>query len=104
VVGELGSDDDNFPWLLLLMFLPLHFAIWLSLVLPALAVSYWSLSLLLSWLCQNSSKSSCVCDPVILGSYVPEILVCQSPGIQTPSGILKFWCDQAPEILWSCEF
>jgi hypothetical protein len=46
VVGELGSDDPKQPWFLLLMFLPLPLAIWLSLVLAALAVSDYGLSLL----------------------------------------------------------
>lgn len=30
--GELGSDDYHVYWLLFLMVLPLHFAIWISLV------------------------------------------------------------------------
>jgi hypothetical protein len=44
------------------------------LVLPALAMSDCSLSFLWSWLCQNSSESSCQCDPMILESCNPEIL------------------------------
>ena len=72
MVGELCSDDVKQPWFLLLVFLPL--TIWLSLVLPALAVSDWTLSLLSSWLRQNSSKSSFLCNPVILRFCDPEIL------------------------------
>ena len=68
------SDGAKEPWFLLLMFLCLPPTIWLSLVLPALDISDWSLSFLWSWLCQNSSESSCLCDPVILGSCDPEIL------------------------------
>jgi len=39
VVGELGSEDAKWPWFLLLRFLHLPLAIWLSLVLAGLAVS-----------------------------------------------------------------
>jgi hypothetical protein len=39
VVGELGSDVDKQSWFLLVRFLYLPFAIWLSLVLDVLAVS-----------------------------------------------------------------
>jgi hypothetical protein len=46
MVRELGSDDAKSPWFLLLMFLHLPSAIWLSLVLPALTTSDWSLSFL----------------------------------------------------------
>ena len=38
VVGELGADDTKKPWFLLLVFLPLPLAIWLSLVLAGLAI------------------------------------------------------------------
>jgi hypothetical protein len=65
----------------LLMFLHLPSAIWLSLVLPALTTSDWSLSFLWSWLCQNSSEFSCLCDSVIHWFWNPVILrswVCQS--------------------------
>jgi hypothetical protein len=98
VVGELGSDDAKSPWILLLVLLYLPLTIWLSLVLSALAVSDWSFSLLRSWLCQNSSESRC--DPVILRCCDPDIKGCvRAPWSQAPSGILKFWCDQAPDIL-----
>ena len=43
---ELGSDDAMFLWFLLLMFLCLPPAIWLSLMLPTLAICDWSLFLL----------------------------------------------------------
>ena len=46
MVGELGSDIAKSNWFLLLMFLCLPFAIWLSLVLAGLAVSNFGLSLL----------------------------------------------------------
>jgi hypothetical protein len=46
VVGELRSDDAEYPWFLLLMFLCLSLAIWLSLVLAGLDVSDFSLSFL----------------------------------------------------------
>ena len=46
VVDDLDSEDANWPWFLLLMFLPLHLAIWLSLVLVGLAVSDYGFSLL----------------------------------------------------------
>jgi hypothetical protein len=81
------------------MFLPLRLTIWLSVVLPALNVSDWSLSFLWSSLCQNSSESRCLCDSVILGSWDPRCV--RVPGIQPSSGILKSWYDQAPEILRS---
>lgn len=83
------------------MFLCLHPTIWLSLVLPALAISVWSLSCLWSWLCQNSSESSCFCDPVILRSWVclsswessclwdPDILVRPSSWDLVILGILE---------------
>jgi hypothetical protein len=45
VVGELGFDDAKESSFLLLMFLCLPFAIWLSLVLAGLAVSDSDLSL-----------------------------------------------------------
>ena len=46
VVGELGSGDAKEPWFLLLMFLLLPLATWISLVLVGLAVSDCGLSLL----------------------------------------------------------
>ena len=46
VMVELGSDDAKQPWFLLLMFLCLSLAIWLTLVLAGLAVSDLGLSLL----------------------------------------------------------
>jgi hypothetical protein len=46
VVGELGSDDAKKAWFLLVMYLHLPLPIWLSILLPALAVTDWSLSLL----------------------------------------------------------
>lgn len=55
VMEELCPDDAKYPGFLLLMFLPLLLAIWLSSVLVGLADSDWSLSLL------------CVYEPVILG-------------------------------------
>ena len=79
------------------MFLSLPLAIWLSLMLPALAMSNWSLSFLWSWLCQNSSESSCLCDPVILGFCDPECV--GAPGSQAAFRTLRSWCDQAPGIL-----
>ena len=75
------------------MFLCLPLTIWLSLVLPVLTVSDWNHSLLLPWLCQDYSESSCLCDPMILGVIVL--------GSQAAPGILIYWWDQAPEILWS---
>jgi hypothetical protein len=44
MVGELGSDAVKKPWFLLLLFLCLPPTIWLSQVLPALAISDCSLS------------------------------------------------------------
>ena len=41
VVRELDSDNAETHWLLLLMFLPLPLAIWLSLVLIGLSISLW---------------------------------------------------------------
>jgi hypothetical protein len=79
------------------MFFHLPPTIWLSLVLPALAISDWSLSFLWSWLYQNSSEFSCLCDPVILGSWDPEILgVSELLGVQLPLGPWD------PGILCSC--
>ena len=48
---------------------------------------------MLSWLCQNSSESSCFCK---LGSV-------RAPGSQAASGTLRSWCYQAPGILGSCK-
>ena len=50
VVGELGSDGATLPWFLLVMLLPLPFAIWVSLVLPGLAVSDCGLSVMQAFL------------------------------------------------------
>ena len=88
------------------MFLHLPPTMWLSRVLPALAISDWSLSFLWSWLCQISSEFSCLCNPVILRSYDPEILgVSEFLEVKLPLGpwdpgvttLLGFW---NPEILW----
>jgi hypothetical protein len=85
------------------MFLPL--TIWLCIVLPALSVSDWCLSLLWSWLCQNSSVSNCLCDPVILGSWNPEILgMSELLGVKLPLGswnpgvnkFLRYCCVRVP--------
>ena len=46
VVGEFDLDGAMLPWFLLVIFLHLPFAIWLSLVLAALAVSDCGLSVL----------------------------------------------------------
>ena len=82
------------------MFLPLPLSIWLSLVLPALAISDWSLSFLWSWLCENSSESSCFCDPVILVSYDPEILsVSDCLGFKMPLGS---WNPNVTKLLITC--
>ena len=79
------------------MFLCLPFTIWLSLVLPALALSDWDLSFLWSSVCQSSSEFSCLCD---LGSCVTGCV--RAPGSQPASGTLRFCCVQAPGILGSC--
>ena len=83
------------------MFLCLPPAILLTLMLPTLTISDWSLSFLWSWLCQNSSEFSCLYDPVILGSWDPGSV--RAPGSQAASGTLRSWCDQTPMILWSCD-
>jgi hypothetical protein len=46
VVGVLSSDDAQWSWFLLLIFLHLPLTIWKSLVLDDLVVSGWSLFLL----------------------------------------------------------
>jgi hypothetical protein len=46
VMGELGSNGAKWHWYLLLMFLSLPLAIWLSLLLTALVVSDWRLSIM----------------------------------------------------------
>jgi hypothetical protein len=43
VVGILDSDDAEWSWCLLVIFLCLPFSIWQSLMLDVLAVSGWSL-------------------------------------------------------------
>jgi hypothetical protein len=69
------------------MFLCLPPTIWLSLVLPVLAMSDWNLSFLWSWLCKNSWESSYLCDPVILESFDPEIpCVSELLGVKLPLG------------------
>jgi len=55
VVGELGSHDAKYSWFLLLKFLYLPLAIWLSLMLVGLAASNWRVSFL------------CAHEPVISG-------------------------------------
>jgi hypothetical protein len=79
------------------MFLRLPSTLCSYLVLPALAMSDWILSFLWSWLSQNSSKSSCLCDPLILGSWGPGCV--WNPKSQAAFGILSSWCDQVPGIL-----
>ena len=62
VVGELGSDDSMILWFLLVMFLHLPFAMWLSLVLAGVAVSDCGLSVLLGdlfSLCTSVCRYSC---------------------------------------------
>ena len=87
------------------MFLCLPPAIWLSLVLPVLAMSHWSSSFLWFWLCQNSSESSCFYHPVILGSSDPEILgVSELLEVKLPLwpwdlGVTKFLGSLDPGIL-----
>ena len=59
LVGELGSDGDMLPWFLLIMFLHLPFAIWLSLVFACVAVSDSGLAVTL-YLCSWETSSFCV--------------------------------------------
>ena len=75
--------------------------VWLCLALPALAMSDRSLSFLWSWLCQNSSESSCLCDPVILGFCDPEILgVMELLGVKLPLGP---WDPGVAKLLGFCD-
>jgi hypothetical protein len=78
MVGESGSDDAKVT--LISVAYVLTIASWHLIISSAtcLTIFDWSLSLLWSWLCHNSSESSCFCDPVIPGSWDPEVLVCQS--------------------------
>ena len=56
------------------------------------------------WFCQNSSEFSCLCDPQILRFCDPEILGFQSTlESSCLCVILKYWCNQDPEILM-CQF
>jgi len=57
LVGELGSDDAKWPWLLLLRFLPMPLDIWLPLVLAGLAVSVSGLPSC-KLVCQHSWETS----------------------------------------------
>jgi hypothetical protein len=83
------------------MFLCLPPIIWLSLVLPALPISDWSLSFLWFWLCHNSSEFSCLWDPVILGTCDPEILgVSELLGVKL---LLGPWDPGVTILLWSWE-
>jgi hypothetical protein len=43
MVRELGSNGAKIYWLLLIMFLCLPLAVWLSLVLAGLGISVWSI-------------------------------------------------------------
>jgi hypothetical protein len=70
------------------VFLRLPPTVLLSLVLPALDISDWSLSFLWSWLCQNSLEFSCLYDPVILWSWDPGCV--RAPGSQAASGSLRY--------------
>ena len=74
VLGELGSGDAKQPWFLLVTFLHLPLAIWLSLVLDGLAVSGWSFSFL------------CVCQPVtaFLGDQLSPGETCIQRGVFQP--------------------
>jgi hypothetical protein len=86
------------------MFFWLPPTIWFSLVLPAFTISYWSLSFLWSWLCQNFSEFTYICDHVILESCDPEILgVSELLGVKLSLGPLRSWCGQGPRILRSCK-
>jgi hypothetical protein len=87
------------------MFLCLHLAIWIPLVLTVLADSDCSLSLLLFWLCPSSFEYNCLCESAILWSCVPEILgVSELLGVKLPLGslppgmnrILRYCCVRAP--------
>ena len=69
VVEELGSDGAMLPWFLLVMFLCLPFAIWLSLVSAGLTVSD----------CVLSVPQACV--PVLLYSCSLCVVLCL-PGAQ----------------------
>ena len=61
----------------------------------------WTLSFLWSWLCQNSSDISGLCDPVILGSWDPEILgVSELLGVKLPLGT---WDPGVTKLLWSLD-
>ena len=74
VVGELGSDGAMLPWFLLVMFLCLPFAIWLSPVLAAVAFSDCGLSVPLGdlfSLCTHVCSYSCeTCSLVVVFGYV----------------------------------
>jgi hypothetical protein len=92
------------------MFLSLPPAIWLSQVLAALNISDWSLSFLKSWLIQDSSESSFLCDPLIVGSCEPEILGVSAllagklPLRPRDPGVTKFFLSWDLGILrsWEC--
>jgi hypothetical protein len=83
------------------MWMDIPLTILLSLVLPALDVSDWSLSFLWSWLCQNSSEASRLYDPVILGSCDPEILgVSELLEVELPLGS---WDPGVTKLQRSCD-
>jgi hypothetical protein len=52
-------------------------------------------------LIQDSSESSFLCDPLIVGSCDPEILGVSEFLEVILTEILKYWCDPAPVILGS---
>jgi hypothetical protein len=75
----------------LFMFLNMPLPIGLCVMLPAPAVSDCSLSLLWSWLYQNSLESTCLCVSVNLGSCDGEILgMSEHLGFKISLGVTKF--------------
>ena len=81
IIGGLGLDGAMLPWFLLIMFLYLAFAIWLSLVLAGVAVSDSDLSVRQTFvfvllvdqfsLCTQECRYSCkTCSLVVVFGYV----------------------------------
>ena len=89
-MGELGWDGAMLPWFLLVTFLCLPFAIWLSLVLVGPAVSGWCLFLL------------CTCRPIsaTLGDLLsPSTNCCGAAEFLGAGGVLVE-CVPSDPLFW----
>ena len=83
-MGELGSDGAMMPWFLLVMFLHLPSAIWLSLVLAGIVFSDYGLSV------RQTSVSVLLGDPISLCTQVCRYS-CESHSLVVEFGHVALW-------------